>query len=244
MGVRDSPYYAEVAGAGTPVLFLHGGFNSLEPLRPTFDALAGEYRVHAFERPGHGRTPDAPGPFTYAGMLADVLVYLDSAGLDRVHVVGFSDGAILGLLLALERPQRVLSLVSISANLDPSGFRTDGGGGPPGPDTEGEWYRRLSPDGPEHAEVVLAKLYRLWTEEPNIPAAELARIAVPTLIVAADRDTIAPEHTALIAASIPSAQLCIVPGSTHGLLDQKPAFITFVVREFLRSITSAEQPRR
>lgn len=228
--------YTETAGDGAPVLFLHGGFNSLEPFRPQFEALSAEFAVHAFERPGHGRTPDAPGDFSYAGMLADALAYLDAAALDAVHVVGYSDGAILGLLLALQHPTRVLSLVSISANLDPSGFRTDGGAGPAGPDTEGEWYRRLSPDGPEHAAVVLDKLYRLWTTEPNIPAADLARIAVPTLIMAADRDTIAPEHTALIFASIPGAQLCVVPGATHGLLDQRPALITLALQEFLRAV--------
>ncbi|NQX12496.1 alpha/beta fold hydrolase [Microbacteriaceae bacterium VKM Ac-2855] len=208
-------------------------------MRPQFEALSrsgsGEYAVHAFERPGHGRTPDEPGDFTFERMLALTVEYLDAVGLDAVHVVGFSDGAILGLLLAMRHPERVRSLVSISANLDPSGFRTEGGG-PPGPDTEGEWYARLSPDGPEHASAVLAKLYRLWTEEPHIPAADLARITAPTLIVAADRDSIATAHTLLISESIPDARLCIVPGATHGLLDQKAAFVTQVLQDFLRSV--------
>lgn len=255
--------YAEAAGDGAPVLLLHGGFCSLEAMRELSDSLVPDFRVHAFERPGHGRSADIDGDYSYARSLADTIAYLDSQNLEAVHVIGYSDGAILGLLLAMELPDRVRSLTAVSANLDPSAFSTaeehqplvltpvrpdptparpdptraaDAGSGTlpaPKPDVERLHYERLSPDGPEHADVVLDKLFRLWTTEPNIDPADLPRITAPVLIMAGDRDSIRPDHTLLIAASIPGARLCIVPGASHGLLAEHPALISHVIRGFL-----------
>ncbi|KQP54006.1 alpha/beta fold hydrolase [Agreia sp. Leaf283] len=244
--------YSEVDGEGEPVLLLHGGFCSLESLRAQSDALVPRYEMHAFERPGHGRSADIGEEYSYERGLADAVAYLDAQGLESVHVVGYSDGAILALLLALEHPERVRSVVSISGNLDPSAFDRSGEHerlllspeaapttGPGAsedqaePDLERQHYERLSPDGPQHADVVLEKLFRLWTTAPNIDPARLAGIAAPTLIVAGDRDSIRPDHSLLMAASIPSARLCIVPGASHGLLAEQPELISRVIGDFL-----------
>jgi pimeloyl-ACP methyl ester carboxylesterase len=239
--------YSEVDGTGDAVLLLHGGFCSLESLRAQSDALRGDYRVFAFERPGHGRSADIEGEFDYPRGVADTLAYLDANGIESAHVIGYSDGAIIGLLLALRHPERVRSLVAISANLDPSAFThsADGAGAPvlsplpvdpgapPRPDVERMHYDALSPDGPGHADVVLEKLFRLWTTEPRIDPAELAAVTARTLVMSGDRDSIRPDHSLLIAASIPGAQLCILPGSTHGLVAERPALISTIIREFL-----------
>ena len=254
--INEVDLYAEVDGTGAPVLLLHGGFCSLESMRALSDSLLPDYLVHAFERPGHGRSADIDEEYSYARGLADTVAYLDARGLDSVHVIGYSDGAILGLMLALDHPERVQSVVAISANLDPSAFSTaadhqalvltparrerphDDDGQPcddqePAPDVERLHYERLSPNGPGHADVVLDKLFRLWTTEPNIQPADLARITAPALIVAGDRDSIRPDHSLQIAASIPGAQLCIVPGATHGLLAERPELVHQVIRGFL-----------
>lgn len=261
--IGGAELYSEVAGPerGEPVLFLHGGFCSLESMRPQAEAVAGSHRVFAFERPGHGRSADTDGDYSYAQSLSDTVEYLDAQGLDAVHVVGYSDGAILGLLLAVRHPERVRSLVAISANLDPSAFTFSDSADPatavvlapprarvpdapstsagddlspdPEPDAERRHYERLSPDGPAHADIVLAKLIRLWTTEPTLTPSELATITAPTLVMAGDRDTIRPDHTLRIAASIPGAQLCLVPGTTHGLIAERPALISTLLREFL-----------
>ncbi len=226
--------YSEVDGTGPAVLLLHGGFCSLESLRAQSDALVPDHRVFAYERPGHGRSADVDGEFGYERGVADTLAYLDVHGLESVDVVGYSDGAIIGLLLALHHPERVRSLVAISANLDPSGF-TDAADEPDvEPDVERMHYERLSPDGPGHADVVLGKLVRLWTSEPRIDPADLARVTAPTLVMSGDRDTIRPDHSLLIASSIPGAQLCIVPGTTHHLIAERPALVSALIREFLQ----------
>lgn len=245
--VRGVPCHHEVTGSGEPLLLLHGGFCSLETMRPLGELLSASYLVHAVERPGHGRSPDRPGPMAYDDAVLDTLAYLDAVGLDTVHVVGFSDGGIIGLLLALQHPGRVRSLTAISANLDPGGYLTDGSSGADerpeaiaGTDVERAAYDALSPDGPAHADEVLAKLMRMWTNEPAIPADSLATITAPTLVVAGDRDVIARDHTLVIADGIPGARLAILPGS-HMLVAERPAVVGAVVLDFLgRATPSAD----
>lgn len=245
--VGDVDLYSEVAGEGDPVLLLHGGFCSLESMRVQSDALVPDHRVFAFERPGHGRSADIDGEYGYARGVADTLAYLDAVDCESAHIVGYSDGAIIGLLLALDHPARVRSLTAISANLDPSAF-TDSAAPvldalekEQKPDVERMHYERLSPDGPGHADVVLAKLFRLWRSEPHIDPDELARIAAPVLVMSGDRDTIPPGHSLLIAASIPGAQLCIVPGTTHHLIAERPELVGALIRTFV--VQAAGQPR-
>ncbi|MDF2443967.1 MAG: hypothetical protein JWR01_2170 [Subtercola sp.] len=234
--------YGETLGSGEPLLLLHGGFASLEPLRPLAVALSADFEVHMYERPGHGRTPDRPGPYGYDEMVLDALTHLAAAGLDAVHVVGFSDGANIALMLALGHPSRVLSLTAISGNLDPNGFIGTVADVDPDeepPDWQGverDAYDALSPDGPGHARTVIGKLRWLWVTEPHITPASLAAVVAPALIVSGDRDTIRVDHSAMIAASIPGAQLCIVPGSTHGIIEERLDFVTFVVRDFLARV--------
>ena len=163
-------------------------------------------------------------------------------------VIGFSDGGIAGLLMALEHADRVRSLIAIGANLDPSGLvegddaidKSGADGHPPSDPLIRELearmqadYDRLSPDGPDHAEVMREKLARLWRDEPCIPIGRLATVAAPTMVMAGDHDSITTEHTVLIAEGIPHAQLCIVPGSSHLVMMERPALVNRIVAEFL-----------
>ncbi|MBT0773353.1 alpha/beta hydrolase [Kineosporia sp. J2-2] len=232
--------YHEITGAGEPLLLLHGGFCSLEATGDLNRLLSARYRVHGPERPGHGRTPDQPQPYAYAAMVDHTLAYLDAIGVPRAHVVGFSDGAITGLLLARDHPRRVASLVAISANLDPSGFVPDEQAALSVSARQheqlGEEYGRLSPDGAGHADTVVGKLLDLWKREPQITPDSLASVTAPTLVMAGDRDMVTLEHTASIAAAVPGAQLCVVPGAGHLLVRECPELVGAVVTRFLASV--------
>jgi len=241
--------YHEIHGTGEPVLMLHGGFCSIETMQPQIDALATAYRVHAPERPGQGRTADRPGPISFEQMVSDTVAYLDALGVPAAHVIGFSDGAITGLLLARDHPDRVLSLVSISANLDPDGFVADEEtvagdlGEEPAPSEENdddEWgirdaYARLAPGGAAQADVVLEKLVEMWRSEPQIDPASLSSVRAPTMVLAGQHDSIRTDHTLSIAQAISDAQVAIVPGAGHMVMLERAELVNLLLREFLAS---------
>jgi pimeloyl-ACP methyl ester carboxylesterase len=102
-------------------------------------------------------------------------------------------------------------------------------------------YDEISPDGPAHFPVVFEKTKRLWLNEPNIAKEELAKISAPTMIMAGDRDAIPMEHTLELFRSIKGSQLCIIPGTTHFLLSQKPDMVNRAILGFL---TTEEKPKR
>jgi pimeloyl-ACP methyl ester carboxylesterase len=234
--VQGVPTYYDVLGSGRkPLVLLHGGFQVIDTMSQVAEMLSQEFKVYLPERRGHGRTPDVEGPITYALMAADTLTFMDGVGVDRPDVVGYSDGGILGLLLAIRAPDRVGRLVCISANTSPEvidfatfmsepryratiqAMRDD--------------YDALSPDGAEHRPVVREKLMRMWAEEPRISADELASIRCPTLVMAGDRDLVPVDHTVQLWQSIPNASM--IPGSSHLLLSEKPAVVRSALLDFL-----------
>ncbi len=236
------PAYYDVTGTGTPVVFLHGGFCSAEVMRELSEQLSG-YAVHAPERPAHGRTADRPGPFHYEDGVADTVAVMDAVGLEAAHIVGFSDGADIGMLLALAHPERVLSLVHISGNLSPDAevYRAEEeqAGAMPREqlDLVEREYAELSPDGAEHAADVEKRILQMWETEPNIEPESLSALRMPVLVMAGDTDMMRLEHTALIHRSIPGSQLAIVPGTSHMLVRERPVLVGRILQEFLDGTT-------
>lgn len=241
LDVAGTPHHYDVTGSGEPVLFLHGGLCSAEVMRELSAELRG-YAVSAPERAGHGRTADHGGAFHYDDGVADTIAVMDALGIPSAHVVGFSDGANIGLLLALEHPDRVRSLVHISGNLRPGDdvFRGPEDHEAAMPQAHADLveaeYARLSPDGADHYDDVVTRIVHMWETEPAIDPAELSAIALPVLVMAGDIDMIAPAHTALIHGSIPGAQLAIVPGASHMLVRERPALVGHLVQEFLDAV--------
>lgn len=204
--------------------------------------LAERFEVLAPERRAHGHTPDVEGPLTYSDMAADTIDFLETVVGRPAHLVGWSDGGIVGLIVATSRPDLVHKLVAISANSAPaaeSGVPEAQEMGEVAPDSpELAMFRTLyeasSPDGPEHWPVVLRKYFEMvGSEQPNIPSAELARIDAPTLIISGDDDMVRLEHTIELYRAIPAAQLAVVPGTSHALIFEKPDLVNGLVLDFL-----------
>jgi pimeloyl-ACP methyl ester carboxylesterase len=241
LDANGSSTYYDITGAGEPVIFLHGGFCSAEVMRELSEQLSG-YAVHAPERPGHGRTADRPGPFHYEDGVVDTLAFMDALELPCAHIVGFSDGANIGMLLGLAHPDRVRSLVHISGNLRPGDdvYRSEPEHEGTVPAAEAERvsieYARLSPDGADHADDVLARIRDMWETEPQIAPESLSELRMPVLVMAGDGDLIASGHTRLIQRSIPDAQLAIVPASSHMLVRERPELVGQLVQAFLNGL--------
>jgi pimeloyl-ACP methyl ester carboxylesterase len=234
--------YYEVHGSGEPVVLLHGGLSTVETLDPLTAAFAQQYQVYLPERRGHGRTPDVDGPITYQNMAADTAALLDALDLQSVRLVGFSDGGNVALQVAVDRPDLVAKLVVMGAAAAEEGYRPEQievfqrwQGKPSPPIMAGfkQLYGAVSPDGPEHFEVVFAKLGQLWSGDWSISWDELARVSAPTLVLLADEDVLTIEHAAAMADALPDAQLAVVPGTSHALPFEKPELVNRLILDFL-----------
>jgi pimeloyl-ACP methyl ester carboxylesterase len=212
---------------------------TLDGLTP---GLAGTYLVYTPERRGHGRTPDVPGPLTYQTMADDTVAFLDALGLPGVHLVGFSDGGNVALEVALRRPDLVAKLVVIGAAARLEGYTPEQielgrrWAGRPSPGIFAEFkqqYGAVSPDGPEHFEVMFTKAGEMWQGDWGLTADQLATILAPALVLLADDDVLTVEHAAAMVRELGDAQLAVVPGTSHGLLFEKPELVTRLILDFL-----------
>lgn len=232
--------YYEAVGAGEPLVLLHGGFCPVETFGGLTPLLAERYRVYLPERRAHGRTPDVDGPITYEMMAQDTISFLKAVGLTSAHFVGWSDGALVALLVALRRPDFVRRLVMIGQPINFDGL-------PPEaralmelekmpdmlPPMLRDLYAAVSPDGPDHWDVVVDKLWQLYRKEPNIPLGELANVAAPTLVIIADHDFATVEHAEAMQRALPDGRMEVVPDATHGLPMEKPDVVARLVLDFL-----------
>jgi pimeloyl-ACP methyl ester carboxylesterase len=228
------------AGSGSPLVLLHGGMCTNETWAAQLPVFAEQFRVIAPERRGHGHTADVPGPITYAAMASDTVGFLEQVVRAPAHLVGWSDGGIVGLLVAMARPDLVGKLVVIGSNYDAAGTvpEVDDMFAQMTPDgDEMAMFRGLyaqhSPDGPDHWPIVFAKFRELIEREPHIPVGDLGRITAPTLVIAGDDDMISIEHTAALYRAIPDSQLAIIPEASHAVVMEKPDLLNRLVLDFL-----------
>jgi pimeloyl-ACP methyl ester carboxylesterase len=232
-------WYDEV-GSGDPLVLLHGGLCTNETWAAQTPAFAACFRVIAPERRAHGHTADVDGPLTYAAMAADTIGFLDRVVGGPAHLVGWSDGGIVGLMVASARPDLVNKLVVIGTNFDTAGVVPEAEAlftqmAPDGDEMAmfREPYAQHSPDGPDHWPVVYAKFLEMTQREPHIPLADLARITAPTLIVVGDDDMVTIEHSAELYRTISDSQLAVIPGASHVVPMEKPERVNGIVLEFL-----------
>ncbi|GAA2379041.1 alpha/beta hydrolase [Dactylosporangium salmoneum] len=221
------------AGSGDPVALLHGGFSDSRDFDLSLSGLSDAFTVHAYDRRGHGRSPDLPGPITMSVLAADAEAFLTDVVGGPAVLCGYSAGGAVALHTALRRPGLVRALVLISTAYAVDGMLFAPTADAPLPPAVVARYAEVSPDGPDHLPVIQAKLAESIATEPGLTPSDLARIACPTLVVAADDDLVTLEHTAALYGALPDARLAILPGTSHLLLLEAPDRVTTLVRDFL-----------
>ncbi|MGN0980712.1 MAG: alpha/beta fold hydrolase [Candidatus Avoscillospira sp.] len=219
-------YYQE-QGAGAPLLLLHGNGEDGTYFVHQMDAFAQHYRVIAVDTRGHGRSPRGTAPFTIRQFAEDLLDFMDALHLEKAHILGFSDGGNIALTFALRHPERVVRLILNGANLNPAGVKAS----VQIPIVVG--YHIASLFRNEKARQHAA-LLGLMVKEPNFSPADLAKLTVPTLVIAGTKDMIREKHTRLIADSIPNARLVLLPGD-HFVANKNPEAFNRAVLDFLQT---------
>jgi pimeloyl-ACP methyl ester carboxylesterase len=226
----------EKRGDGDPLVLLHPGGAGVDAraFGPNVAPLAARFSVYTPERRAHGRTPDVAGPITFDAMAQDTIAFLETVVGRRAHVVGSSDGAIVGLLAALRRPDLIDRLVCVAGVFHFNGWLPqviDPSNEPP--DFLARLYAEVSPDGAGHYQVVVDKLAQMHLAEPTLTIDDLGGVKSRTLVMIGDDDEVRLEHAVAMYRAIPDAELMVVPGTSHGLLVEKPHLCNGAILEFL-----------
>jgi pimeloyl-ACP methyl ester carboxylesterase len=232
-GVRT--WYDE-RGDGEPLVMLHpgGGGVDARAFAPNLPALAHRFRTFTPERRGHGRTPDVEGPITFALMARDTIGFIEQVVGGPACLVGCSDGAVVALLVALRRPDLVRRLVCVAGVFHRDGWIPEAIDPSVAPPTFlAASYAELSPDGADHYPVVVEKLVHTHAEGPTLTVHDLRQVSCRTLVMVGDDDEVTPEHAVAFYRGLPNGELAVVPGTSHGLLVEKPAMCNALILDFL-----------
>ncbi|WP_448953807.1 alpha/beta fold hydrolase [Labrys neptuniae] len=228
-------HYATL-GKGSPVVLLHGGLGNSDYWGLQAKALARSHKVILVDSRGHGRSTRDAKPFGYDLMADDVIALLDKLKIKKADIVGWSDGAILGLDLAIRYPDRVGKIFAFAANTVTSGVKEGVEKNPTFAayiERAGKEYGKLSAT-PKEYDAFVTQISQMWSSQPSWTEAQLKTIKAPVLVVDGDHDeAIKREHTEYIAATIPGAGLLILPNASHFAFLQDPALFNAALLTFL-----------
>ncbi len=219
--IRGFNMYYEKYGSGKPLLMIHGNGGSINNFLYQIPYFSKNYTVIVPDSRAQGRSIDPNDSLSFEMMADDFNALLDSLHIDSCFVLGWSDGGINGLLLAIRHPDKVKKLAITGANLWPDSSAIN--------PADFKWgvnfYDSLT-NLPKTSELKSTlKLTRLDLFEPHITIKQLHKIQCPVLVIGGDRDIILPQHTLLIAQNISHAFLWILPDSGHAtLIEHKDLF--------------------
>ncbi|MDD2213421.1 MAG: alpha/beta hydrolase, partial [Oscillospiraceae bacterium] len=188
----------EQAGSGPPLLLLHGNGEDHHIFDELSQKLQAQFTVYALDSRAHGQSSGNPADLSYELMARDVSAFIYQLQLAPVYLAGFSDGAILGLLLALRHPDCLRRLALMGVNLSPADFTAEN-------------LAALQNDYAQNGDPLL----RLMLQEPDLSLSQVQQVTVPTLVIAAEHDIFKPETFIQLARALPDARLKIIPGADH-----------------------------
>ena len=228
-------YYA-IYGAGDPVILLHGGLGNADYWSNQVPELAKSHKVIVADSRGHGRSTRNADPYSYALMASDVIALMDHLKIDKAALIGWSDGGIIGLDIAIHHPERLSKLFAFGANYNVGGLREDTGNSTVFNayiEQCGKDYAKLSKTPTEY-EAFLNQISEMWATQPDYKKEELQGIKVPTYIADGQYDEgIKQEHTREMAQLIPNATLVVMPNLSHFAMWQDPTIFNRALAAFL-----------
>jgi len=222
---------------GEAVVLLHGGLSKTSSWDYLMvPPLEDDFHVFAYDRAGHGFTGDQPGSLHFEFQCQEAIAYLEDVVREPAHLIGYSDGGIIALMVAIKRPELVKSIVAIGANYHYSAPLKDFLEARVSEEDQAE-YNLISPDAPHTLLEKTIRMNEIWKTEPDISLSEIASIQCPVLVMAGDDDVIAHDHTISLYEALPLGQLAIIPGTSHGLVKEKPALLIAVMMQFLEDLS-------
>lgn len=240
--------YYELHGDGQPVLLLHGGtLSGAASFSRVIPELKDEFALIVPDSRAHGRSTDTGEPLSYDQLTDDIVGLMDHLGIASAHVVGWSDGGVIGLNMGMRYPDRLRSLVTYGSNYHVDGLPPDAI----------EWARQLGPETfhpnlarlvyldiapePERFGEMIEKVVSMWLVEPTWTTSDLGQITAPVLVLEDSLGlAIRPEHTRSMVEAIPQAEIAYIDDTNHQAPQEQTAEFVRLVRAFLRKQTEQE----
>ncbi len=222
---------------GEAVVLLHGGMSQTSHWDSSIlPAVENGFHVFAYDRTGHGFTGDQSESFHFDFQVKEAITYLEDIVKEPAHLIGWSDGGIIALMVAISRPDLVKSIIAIGANYHHSAavsFLEDWN---PTPEDREE-YALTSPDAPHTLDEKITKMRKIWASEPDISLADIATIQCPVLVLVGDDEIIKHSHSIELFEALPLGQFAVIPGTSHFLVKEKPALVNAIISQFLADLS-------
>lgn len=185
-------------GSGRPVILLHGNGEDHHIFDELIIKLKEHFTIYAVDSRNHGESSKT-NDYSYETMAEDIYLFIKKLNLTDVSLVGFSDGAILGVLLSLQHPLLFSKMALLGINLKPTDFKED-------------IYNYLV----EEYQKTKDPLLKMMLEQPNIELSQLSEISTPSLVVAGEDDLFYEKSFEDIAKTLPNGKLRVIQGHDHG----------------------------
>jgi pimeloyl-ACP methyl ester carboxylesterase len=244
MKVDDIELYYETFGDphGFPLLLLHGGTAFLETFAAQipFFAKKKDIFVIALDSRAHGRSTDSEKPLSYSLLAEDVKTFIDNLNLEKVNLLGWSDGGVISLHLGMFYPQKINKIVLVGANYHIDGLNETLRRNLDVPNGK-DWidfgatfmYKFLNPE--PNPDMFFEKVRLMWLNEPIYTEEQISKIQLPTLIIAGQNEQYIKEsHTIKMAKLIPNSKLVIIKDTKHECLIEKPKYTNEIIYNFLK----------
>jgi len=230
--VNGIKMYYETYGEGAPMVLVHGNGGSVASMANQIEYFKSKYKIIVADSRAQGKSGDTNDRLTYEQITDDWSALLDQLHIDSAYFIGWSDGGIESLLMAIRHPNKVKMMAIMGANLQP--------------DTSAvyEWAVKWVDQNAAYIDGMIAKkdttynypvikkLVELLGKQPHIPLTDVQKIKAPTMVMGGDKDVIKEAHTLQIYQNLQKAWLCIFPGGTHMMPETDPALFNVTVERF------------
>lgn len=214
--VNNLNIYYEVLGHGEPLIMIHGNGENHKIFYKAADILKKNFTCYLIDSRGHGKS-DKVSEFHYDDMAEDIYQIINKLALKEVNYYGFSDGGIIGLLLASKYPELLKTMIISGANTKPEAIKP----------LLLKVFRFIN-------KLKNNPLFSLMLNEPHINKEELNKIKTPTLVLAGEKDLILEEETLYIHEEIENSKLIILPKENHASYIVKSEKIAYLILDFLK----------
>jgi len=230
--VNGIKMYYEVYGTGDPMVLIHGNGGNIASMANQVDYFRKKYKVIVADSRAQGRSEEGEGRLTYEQITDDWAALLEELHIDSAYFIGWSDGGIESLLMAIRHPQKVKMMAIMGANLQPDSSAVYS--------WAVNWVAKnaaytdnmIAKKDTAYNYAVIKKLFDLLGNQPHIAISDVQKIQAPALVMAGDKDVIREEHTLQLYQNLQKAWLCIFPGATHMIPETDPELFNQTVERF------------